>query len=451
MTCIATAPVSPRRAYQYDTLGRPTSRSLARQGATRNDAFTYNDRSELISDVVDGTDLNGWDYDRAVAPPLQAALAWQADACSSGVTSRPILFTKDDNSVSVACTYDYMGRRATKVVTENGQITSSHRFLYRGYLQIACCDRTRANHPCLWLITWDPTQPVATRPLAIQKDSTWYTYGWDLTKNIWEAYTTTGYIGTAYTYTAYGQVTANGSITQPIQWSSEYNDTELGLVYYNYRHYNSVDGRWIGRDLLPEQLVFTIYNFVKNSPAFQLDTIGLDDMTIGDCMVLIVEINSLGFWGYSDEFISMGDVLHVRNTFFVVVYAAWKDSYKCKKEQECYFKEFPFTVWADFSYMSISGNEIYKATTDRLISGELSESELKVGTAFASGGKTNLHLVSGGFSVQHYNLRYIGKVQITIHNTLNFEDKTFSFEVRFDDDINSFIGPSHRIEHKNKQ
>ena len=85
MTCIATAPVSPRRAYQYDTLGRPTSRTLARQGATRNDAFTYNDRSELISDVVDGTGLNGWDYDRAAA------------ASSSGVASRPILFIEDES------------------------------------------------------------------------------------------------------------------------------------------------------------------------------------------------------------------------------------------------------------------------------------------------------------------------------------------------------------------
>ncbi len=171
---------------------------------------------------------------RTAAPPRHRAAA----ASSSGVASRPILFTKDDNSVTVACTYDYMGRRATKVVTENGQITTSHRFLYRGYLQIACCDRKRAAHPCLWLITWDPTQDVATRPLAIQKDGTWYTYGWDLTKNIWEAYTSSGYISTAYTYTAYGQVTASGSITQPIQWSSEYNEDELGLVYYNYRHYN---------------------------------------------------------------------------------------------------------------------------------------------------------------------------------------------------------------------
>ncbi len=208
---------------------------------------------------------------RTTAPPRHRAAA----ASSPGVASRPVLFTKDDNSVSVACTYDYMGRRATKVVTENGVITTSHRFLYRGYLQIACCDRKRAAHPCLWLITWDPTQDVATRPLAIQKDGTWYTYGWDLTKNIWEAYTTTGYISPAYTYTAYGQVTASGSITQPIQWSSEYHDTELGLVYYNYRYYNPVDGRWVGRDFLGEQASYNIYAYMFNTSMHNADYLGL--------------------------------------------------------------------------------------------------------------------------------------------------------------------------------
>jgi hypothetical protein len=35
---------------------------------------------------------------------------------------------------------------------------------------------------------------------------------------------------------------AAGSTTQPIQWSSEFYDSELALVYYNYRHYNPVDG-----------------------------------------------------------------------------------------------------------------------------------------------------------------------------------------------------------------
>ncbi len=265
----------PRRAYQYDTLGRPTSRTLARQGATRNDVFTYNDRSELISDVVDGTGLNGWDYDLAAAPPLQAALAWQAAASSSGVASRPILSTKDDNSVSVACTYDYMGRRATKKVTENGTVTLHQRYLYRGYLQIAACDLLRPAHPCIWLITWDPTQDVATRPLAIQKDGTWYTYGWDLTKNICEVYGQQGYIRTACTYSPYGQVASSGDVEQPIQWSSEFNDTELALIYYNYRHYNPVDGRWMGRDFDQERKDLNDYLFAKNSPSYFTDVKGL--------------------------------------------------------------------------------------------------------------------------------------------------------------------------------
>ena len=119
-----------------------------------------------------------------------------------------------------------MGRRATKKVTEKGSITLHHRYLYRGYLQIACCDLTRSAQPCLWLLTWDPTQPAATRPLAIRKDGTWFAYGWDLTKNICEVFGPAGYIRTAYTYTPYGSASASGDVTQPIQWSSEVFDSE---------------------------------------------------------------------------------------------------------------------------------------------------------------------------------------------------------------------------------
>ena len=65
-----------QRTYAYDQLGRPTARTITRQGTTRNDAYTYNNRSELIGDIVDGTGFNGWDYDLAAA------------ASSSGVASK---------------------------------------------------------------------------------------------------------------------------------------------------------------------------------------------------------------------------------------------------------------------------------------------------------------------------------------------------------------------------
>ena len=147
---------------------------------------------------------------------------------------------------------------------------------------------------------------TATRPLAIQKDGTWYTYGWDLTKNICELYGQHGYIRTAYTYTPYGQVTEEDDVeqsprglgggldkprsefapqgragngvpaSQPIQWSSEFNDTELGLVYYNYRHYNPVDGRWIGRDLMPK---FNLY-LLHGCPLQYIDVLGKNTLKI---------------------------------------------------------------------------------------------------------------------------------------------------------------------------
>ena len=196
--------------------------------------------------------------------------------------NRPVSFTNAESSTVIECTYDHMGRRTTKKVTVDGSTTLQQRYLYRGYLQIACCDLTRSNHPALWFITWDPTQPIATRPLSIRINGTWYTYGWDLTKNICELYGSNGYIRTSYTYAPYGSATESGNTWQPIQWSSEFHDDELGLVYYNYRHYNPLDGRWTGRDFF---IIVNRYVFANNNPFSKFDYIG--DSTAGSIIIAI--------------------------------------------------------------------------------------------------------------------------------------------------------------------
>jgi len=222
------------RQYSYDTLGRPTVRNTSRQGTVKNDSFGYNNRSELTTATVNGNNY-AYDYDnignRETATESDITTNYTANALNqytnvsdftptfdadgnqtlmkttTGIWSvtydaenRPVNFVNTESNTIIECAYDHMGRRATKKVTVDGSITLHQRYLYRGYLQIACCDLTRSNHPALWLITWDPTQPIATRPLAIQKDATWYTYGWDLTKNICELYSTGGGIATSYTY-----------------------------------------------------------------------------------------------------------------------------------------------------------------------------------------------------------------------------------------------------------
>ena len=72
------------------------------------------------------------------------------------------------------------------------------------------------------------------------------------------------------------------AVTQPIQWSSEIYDTELGLIYYNYRYYNPTDGRWIRRDPLGEITGLNIYDFIHNKPSIHTDYTGLFIDTIWD-------------------------------------------------------------------------------------------------------------------------------------------------------------------------
>ena len=166
--------------------------------------------------------------------------------------------TAEDGTVTtVTGDYDYMGRRIFKKVEttvadpETGESTTSvilnHRYLYRGHLQIAALDLTRTTLNALWYILWDPTEPVATRPLAIQTAGSWFVYGWDLTKNVMELYKSNGTIANSLP-TPPSAKSRKGATSPILQWSSEAYDAELGMVYYNFRFYNPVDGRWTSRD-----------------------------------------------------------------------------------------------------------------------------------------------------------------------------------------------------------
>ena len=310
------------RDYTYQ-LGRPITRICSRKGATRNDAFTYNDRSELASANL-GTTPYAYAYDNignreTAQEAAQAVTTYLSDPLNqySGITpgeetpflpeydaagnqtkvktstgiwivvydanNRPISFTSQDAKTVITCGYDYMGRRYTKKVTVGETVTLHQFYLYRGYLQIAALDLTRSHLPALWFLHWDPTQPVATRPISLRKNATWYTYGHDLTKNVTELYNIDGTIATVYDYAPYGAVTASGT-EQPFQWSSEVYDAELALVYYNYRHYSPMDGRWISRDPLANNPNMNLYSYVVN-PLSNIDILG--QMALSDCEQII--------------------------------------------------------------------------------------------------------------------------------------------------------------------
>ena len=186
---------------------------------------------------------------------------------------RPVRWTSLDGTTVVECTYDYQGRRTMKKVTVNGLVTQHQYFMYRGYQVIAAIDAVTGNSD--WLLVWDPAYSTATRPLAFCQGDQVYTYGFDLTKNVCELFDESGQIAASYDYSPYGALLQQtGNLTHPFQWSSEYVDGELGLVYYNYRHYNPRDGRWISRDPIGVQGGKNLYGFVGEEPVYVYDILG---------------------------------------------------------------------------------------------------------------------------------------------------------------------------------
>ena len=130
----------------------------------------------------------------------------------------------------------------------------------------------RSAHPALWFVTWAPSQPVATRPLVFRyaPNSLNLFYAFDGNKNVSDVFyrMTSNGIGAHYDYAPFGATTrthrdASASFDivalNPFRFSSEYYDSELDLVYYNYRHYSPSLGRFLSRDPIQEQGGWNLY------------------------------------------------------------------------------------------------------------------------------------------------------------------------------------------------
>ena len=101
---------------------------------------------------------------------------------------------------------------------------------------------------------WDPTEPVATRPLVWNSsnvqpfNSSTFFYTHDGNKNVSEIIASDGALAAHYEYAPFGALTAQrGTSATPNPWrfSSEYVEDDTATVYYNYRHYEPATGRWL--------------------------------------------------------------------------------------------------------------------------------------------------------------------------------------------------------------
>ena len=312
--------------YTYDSLGRPATKKDYFNTPTPDlvHTYTYNDRSEVIADALSrgGTYTFAYDNGGNRTNSLKASgqrsytsnmLNQYSSICDDDGTTVFMLYDEDGNQTAILtssgewmvsynalnqattftqgskrieCVYDYLNRRVEKTVYDGDTLVSRKRFIYLGYLQVAELDATNETETAAPILRktylWDPVESVATRILAmsvfdeagVYQEDLYYTH--DLLKNTTALFGIQGGRRALYEYGPYGDIIkmeGNAAEINPFRFSSEYLDDDLGLVYYNYRYYNVVDGRWINRDPMAENAGFNLYYFVGNG--LSIDYLGL--------------------------------------------------------------------------------------------------------------------------------------------------------------------------------
>ena len=271
--------------YANDLLGRRTSKNDEQYGYNiRNELISANEVSYAYDDIGNRTTAEGKTY---TANNLNQYIAiddftpqYDADGnqtlikTETGVWSvvynaenRPIRWQSDDTVITMA--FDRMGRRVEMRTVKGGEETLQ-RFVYDNYL---CVQQLRGTDNTIFQsYVWDPTEPIATRPLVFLPTSGEKAYYFhDGNKNVSNLMDIQGGI-VHYDYAPFGLPTSSASSENPFCFSSEFYDSSLGLSYYNYRHYNPCDTRWIGLDYIQG---FNGYLFCKNTPLTLFDWLGL--------------------------------------------------------------------------------------------------------------------------------------------------------------------------------
>ena len=171
------------------------------------------------------------------------------------------------NRTIITMSYDRMGRRVTK---------NDQRFVYNGYLQIANFRSTTTTSDYNYFI-WDPTEPVATRPLVWHHGSSVAYYTHDGNKNVSEVIDSNNDVAAHYEYAPFGALTVSRGVSaaaNPWRFSSEYAEDDTATVYYNYRHYEPVMGRWMRRDPIEDEGGVNCYISCLNDTVMYFDVCG---------------------------------------------------------------------------------------------------------------------------------------------------------------------------------
>lgn len=255
------------RAYTYDGQG---NRATGTIGDSLSGSYAANSLNQYTS-----------------GPGIAATPTYDANGNMTSDGTRTYTYDGENRLITVTqgasswtYTYDYLSRRVKKTGTGISEV----RYLYEGWNLIAELD---ASGNLVRRFAWglDASNSLQGAGgvgglLVMQDSSGQYSPAYDSSHNVVALYSSTGTFAAAYEYDPFGRVqTATGSYaaTNPFRAATKYTDAETGLLYYGYRFYSSLLGRFINRDSIGEAGGINLYAFCGNDGVNRFDYLGMID------------------------------------------------------------------------------------------------------------------------------------------------------------------------------
>jgi RHS repeat-associated protein len=292
------------RAYEYDNIGnrqRAAAGTLNVNDAsatlyTANALNQYSSIGNLQSTIVNpihDADGNMTSGPLPAAPSSASSLAWDAE-------NRLISATV--GTTTVTYTYDAQSRR---IATQVGSTTTL--VAYDGWNPIAEWSADLQSATLTKTYTWGMDLSGSMQGaggvgglLAVTKhqaqSTTHYYPTFDGNGNVSEYLDNTGAIVAHYEYDPFGRILVHSG-TQFAEFAHRFStkpqDLTTGLLYYGYRYYDPLTGRWPSRDPIGERGGVNLYGLVGNDGVNKWDYLGLDN---GDWIGLFTEAAHFNLW-----------------------------------------------------------------------------------------------------------------------------------------------------------
>jgi len=224
-----------------------------------------------------------YDLDGNLVQDAQWKYQWDAEDRLVGMQNLSVV----PSPLTIGYNYDFLGRRISKTVMQDGALVSNEQFYYDGVNLIAEQDLvTGISITYNWGLDVSQSRQGAdgvggliSISILNGSYSGTYVYQYDGNGNVIGLIDATdGSTAAHYEYGPFGElltITGRMAYLNHFRFSSKYEDDETGLSHFGLRYYQASTAHWLNPDPLEEQGGLNLYAFVGNDPNDFVDPDGL--------------------------------------------------------------------------------------------------------------------------------------------------------------------------------